>query len=89
MLQPIKDRIFATKVVAPDRTAGGLFVPTPENQNTYKAEVKYVGPYATEWLSPGDIVVLGKFTGETVTVDGEDFLIFSFDDILAIMLNNR
>jgi chaperonin GroES len=92
-IRPIHDRILAKRLAEEDKTAGGLFIPDTAKEKPLEARVIAVGTGKilengkTQPLSVkvGDKVLIGKYTGSEVKLDGEDHIILREDDILAIL----
>ena len=89
-LQPLEDRI----VVRPETTASGLVIPDTAQEKPQQGEVLAVGPGkrsdSTGELIPvdvnaGDTVIYSKYGGTEITSGGEDLLILSARDVLAIV----
>jgi chaperonin GroES len=93
MIRPLHDRILAKRLAEQDKTAGGLFIPDNAKEKPLEALVVSVGsgkilengqtlPLS---VKPGDQVLIGKYSGSEVKLDGEDHIILSEDDVLAIL----
>ena len=92
-IRPLFDRILAKRLAEEDKTSGGLFIPDTAKEKPLEASVVAVGsgkllengkiqPLA---VHVGDKVLIGKYTGSEVKLDGEDHIILREDDILAIL----
>ena len=93
-MQPLDDRIVVKPGDAEETTASGLVIPDTAKEKPQQGEVLAVGPGRrsdqTGDLIPldvkvGDIVVYSKYGGTEITVDGEDLLILTARDVLAIV----
>ena len=93
-LKPLDDRIVVRPSEAEEKTASGLVIPDTAKEKPQQGEVLAVGPGRrsenTGELIPvdvaaGDTVVYSKYGGTEITVDGEDLLILSARDVLAIV----
>jgi len=92
-VRPLHDRILAKRVVEEDKTAGGLFIPDSAKEKPLEALVIAVGSGKaldngkTQPLSvkPGDKVLIGKYSGADIKLDGQDHIILREDDVLAIL----
>ena len=92
-IQPLEDRIVVRPAEAEEKTASGLVIPDSAKEKPQQGEVLAVGPGRrsdTGELIPldinvGDTVVYSKYGGTEVSQDGEDVLILSGRDILAIV----
>ena len=92
-LQPLEDRIVVRPNDAEATTASGLVIPDTAKEKPQQGEVLAVGAGrrsdAGELIpmdvSSGDTVVYSKYGGTEITIDGEDLLILSARDVLAII----
>jgi chaperonin GroES len=93
-LKPLDDRIVVRPSEAEEKTASGLVIPDTAKEKPQQGEVLAVGPgrrsEQTGDLIPldvqvGDTVVYSKYGGTEITVDGEDLLILTARDVLAIV----
>jgi chaperonin GroES len=92
-LKPLEDRIVVRPSEAEEKTASGLVIPDTAKEKPQQGEVLAVGPGRRSEQSGdlipldvqvGDTVVYSKYGGTEITVDGEDLLILSARDVLAI-----
>ena len=92
-LKPLDDRIVVRPSEAEEKTASGLVIPDTAKEKPQQGEVLAVGPgrrsEQTGDLIPldvkvGDIVVYSKYGGTEITIDGDDLLILSARDVLAV-----
>ena len=93
-LKPLEDRIVVKTNEAEERTASGLVIPDTAKEKPQTGTVLAVGAgrrsEQTGEIIPldvkvGDTVVYSKYGGTEITVDGEDLLILSGRDVLAIL----
>jgi chaperonin GroES len=92
-IRPLHDRILARRLAAEDKTASGLIIPDTAKEKPLEARVIAVGSGkvldsgVTQALSvkPGDLVLIGKYSGSDVKLDGLDHIILREDDVLAIL----
>ena len=96
-LLPLYDRVVATRVAESEKTAGGLYIPDTAKEKPLEAFVVSVGngkildngqirPLA---VKAGDRVLIGKYSGSEVKLEGKDHIILREDDILAIIDNQE
>jgi chaperonin GroES len=93
-LQPLEDRIVVRPGEPEQTTASGLVIPDTATEKPQQGEVLAVGP-GKRWdntgelipmdVSVGDTVVYSKYGGTEITVKGEDLLILSARDVLAVV----
>ena len=93
-LQPLDDRIVVRPSESDQTTASGLVIPDTAKEKPQKGEVLAAGPgrrsEQTGDIIPldvkvGDNVVYSKYGGTEITIDGDDLLILSARDVLAIV----
>jgi chaperonin GroES len=92
-IRPLQDRIVLTRVEEETQTAGGIIIPdTAKEQSqegdvvaTGKGKVREDGKVTPLDVKKGDRVLFGKYAGNDVTIDGEDYVILREDDVLAVV----
>jgi chaperonin GroES len=92
-IRPLHDRVLARRIDEKDKTAGGLFIPDTAKEKPLEALVIAVGngkvldSGAIQPLSvkAGHKVLIGKYSGSEVKLDGKDHIILREDDILGII----
>ncbi|MDM4769443.1 co-chaperone GroES [Solimonas sp. SE-A11] len=92
-LRPLNDRVIVKRLEEEKKTAGGIIIPDAAAEKPLKAEVVAVGPgkrtedgkvHALD-VKKGDTVLIGKYSGTEVKVDGQDLVVLREDDILAVV----
>jgi chaperonin GroES len=92
-IKPLEDRIVVKAVEAEQTTASGLVIPDTAKEKPQEGEVLFVGPGRVDDsgnripvdVSVGDIVVFSKYGGTEVKYGGEELLILSARDVLAVV----
>ncbi|MBN2623263.1 MAG: co-chaperone GroES [Acidimicrobiales bacterium] len=93
-LQPLDDRIVVKPGESEETTASGLVIPDTAKEKPQQGEVIAVGPGKRSeqsgeiipvGVSVGDTVLYSKYGGTEVTVDGDEVLVLSARDVLAIV----
>ena len=92
-IHPLSDRVLVKRLdEAEEQSVGGIIIPDTAKEKPQEAEVVASGPGRLEdgnrvapEVSKGDKVLIGKYSGTEVKVDGDDYLIMREDDILAIV----
>jgi chaperonin GroES len=92
-IRPLHDRILARRIVAQDTTRGGLFIPDNAKEKPMEALVVAIGSgklldngtIQAITVKAGDKILIGKYTGSEVKLDGQDHIILSEDDVLAVL----
>jgi chaperonin GroES len=93
-IRPLEDRVVVTINDAQETTASGLVIPDTAKEKPQQGTVVAVGPgkrseqtgepIAVD-VSEGDVVLFSKYGGTEVKHDGEEYLILSARDILAVV----
>ena len=91
-LKPLADRVVVKQTKAEEKTKGGIILTSAAQEKPEVYEVLVVGPGGVVdgkeikmEVKAGDKVVMGKYTGTTVKLDGEEYTIVRQDDILAVV----
>lgn len=93
-LQPLGDRVvIKPKDEEEARTASGLVIPDTAKEKPQLGEVLAVGPGELTdsgervplEVKEGDIVVYSKYAGTEVKLEGEEYLVLSARDLLAVV----
>jgi chaperonin GroES len=87
-MKPINDRVVVKPAAADEKTTGGIIIPDTAKEKPQKGEVIAVGPGKdgnNMTVKKGDIVLYGKYAGQEINYNGEDYLIMREDDILVII----
>ena len=93
-ITPLEDRILVKPLDAEQMTASGLVIPDTAKEKHQEGTVIAVGPGKFDEdgekripmdVSVGDTVVYSKYGGTEITYGGEDYLILSARDVLAIV----
>ncbi|MEX0984537.1 MAG: co-chaperone GroES [Actinomycetota bacterium] len=93
-LQPLEDRIVVQASEGDQTTASGLVIPDTAKEKPQEGSVVAAGP--GRWnedgtgrvaldVKVGDVVIYSKYGGTEVKVDGEEYLILSARDVLAVL----
>jgi chaperonin GroES len=88
----LKGKVLAGKVLikpqeAEEKTASGIIIPDSAKEKPRAGTVVLVGaPKKDEEmeLKKGDVVLYGKYSGQELNIDGEDYLLLSQSDVLYI-----
>jgi chaperonin GroES len=91
-IKPLEDRIVVKPLDAEQTTASGLVIPDTAKEKPQEGEVLAVGPGRFEDgnrvpldVKVGDKVIYSKYGGTEVKVSGDELLILSARDVLAIV----
>ena len=92
-IKPLEDRLVIKAVEAEQTTASGLVIPDTAKEKPQEGEVIAVGPGRIDDngnrvpmdVSVGDKVIFSKYGGTEVKYDGDEYLILSARDVLAVV----
>jgi chaperonin GroES len=92
-IKPLGQRVLVKRIEAEDKTAGGIVLPDTAKEKPQEAEVVAIGTGGKDehgndivfTVKKGDRVLISKYGGTDVKIDGEDMLIISESDILGIV----
>jgi len=92
-IKPLEDRIVIKQVEAEETTASGLVIPDSAKEKPQEGKVVAVGPGRVSDngtripldVAVDDVVIYSKFGGTEVKYGGDDYLVLSARDILAIV----
>jgi chaperonin GroES len=92
-VKPLRDRVLVRRVEELEQKVGGIIIPDSAKEKPLEAEVIAVGSGRVLEsgkklpldLKAGDKVLIGKWSGTEVKVDGEDLLILKEDEILGVL----
>ena len=93
-IKPLEDRIVIRQLEAEQVTASGLVIPDTAKEKPQEGEVVAVGPGRIDDngnrvpldISVGDKVIYSKYGGTEVKFDGDDLLVLSARDVLAVVV---
>ena len=87
-LKPMADNILLKSTEAEATTSSGIILATTNKEKPAIYEVVSAGPGTKEvavTVAVGDKVVVGKYTGSEIKLDGEEYKFVKHDDILAVV----
>ena len=93
-IKPLEDRILVQPLDAEQTTASGLVIPDTAKEKPQEGKVLAVGPGRFDEdgekripmdIAVGDVVVYSKYGGTEIKFEGEDYLILSARDVLAVV----
>ena len=92
-IKPLEDRVVVKLAQAEQTTASGLVIPETAKEKPQEARVVAVGPGRVDDkgnrvpvdIAEGDVVVFSRYGGTEVKYQGEEYLILSARDVLAIV----
>ena len=92
-LRPLHDRVIVERLENETKTASGIVIPDNAAEKPDQGKVLAVGPGKRnekgDFIAPnvkvGDLVLFGKYSGQTVKVDGKELLVMKEDDLFAVI----
>ncbi len=91
-LKPLADRVVLTQSKAEEKTESGIFLTASAQEKPEIYEVTEVGPggmvegnEVKMEVKVGDKVLVGKYSGSKIKLEGEEYIIVRQSDILAIV----
>jgi chaperonin GroES len=92
-IRPLHDRVIVKRLDNERKTASGIVIPENVAEKPDQGEVVAVGPGKKDDngkliamdLKVGDRVLFGKYSGQTVKVEGEELLVMREEDIMGVI----
>jgi chaperonin GroES len=92
-VKPLKNGVLARRIEGEKTTRGGIAIPDMAKEKPQEAKVIAVGPgklyepgkRILMQVKEGDRILIGKYTGTETTIEGEELLIISEDEVLAVI----
>jgi chaperonin GroES len=92
-VRPLNDRIVVKRLEAEEKTKGGIVIPDTAKEKPKEGVVKSLGngklldngERAPLQVKENDRVIFSSYAGTEIKIDGEEYLIMSEDDVLAIV----
>ena len=91
--RPLHDRVVVRRLESEEKTKGGIIIPDTAKEKPQEGEVLAIGPGRIDDngnrvpldVSVGDKVIYSKYGGTEVKYSGEEYLILSARDVLAVI----
>jgi chaperonin GroES len=92
-VKPLGDKILVKRLEAEEKTASGLYLPQSAKEKPQQAKVIRVGTgkvldngkKADFQVKEGDTIILSKWGGTEIKIDGQDYIMLSEDEVLAVV----
>ena len=96
-LRPLHDRILVQRIEEEEQKVGGIIIPDSAKEKPQQGKVIAVGAGKADKdgkripldVKEGDTILFGKYSGQEVKVDGEDYLIMREDEVLAVVESKK
>jgi chaperonin GroES len=89
-ITPLHDRVLVRRLEEKESVKGGIIIPDTAKEKPQEGEVIAVGNGRREKgelipldVKPGDRILFGKYSGNDITIDDEEYMILKEDEILA------
>jgi chaperonin GroES len=90
---PLSDRVLVRRLEAAEEKRGGIIIPDTAKEKPQQGEIIAVGPgrvaedgkRVVPEVKKGQRVLIGKYAGTEVKIDGDEYVILREDDILGIV----
>ena len=92
-IRPLHDRVIIKRLESERTTASGIVIPDNAAEKPDQGEVVAVGPGRRDeagkliemGVKVGDRVLFGKYSGQSVKIDGEEFLVMREEVIMGVL----
>jgi chaperonin GroES len=95
-VKPLSDRILVRRIEEAEMKRGGIIIPDTAKEKPQQGEVIAVGPGKYEDgkrialdVKKGDKILMGKYSGTEVKIDGTDYIIMREEEVLAIVAESK
>ena len=92
-IRPLHDRVIVKRLEEERKTASGIVIPDAAAEKPDQGQILAVGPgkrdengkHVALDVKVGDRILFGKYSGQTVKVDGEELLVMREEDIMGVV----
>jgi chaperonin GroES len=92
-IRPLHDRIIIQRLDEGEQKVGGIIIPDTAKEKPQQGKViaagtgkiRDDGTRQTPDVKAGDLILFGKYSGQEIRLDGEDYLIVREDEVLGII----
>ncbi len=92
-VRPLHDRIIVQRLEEGEQKIGGIIIPDTAKEKPQQGKVIAVGQGKVKDdgkrqpldVQDGDTILFGKYSGQEIKIDGEDYLILREEEVLAIL----
>ena len=92
-VRPLHDRIIVSRIEEGEQKIGGIIIPDSAKEKPQQGKViaagtgklKDDGKKIPLDVKAGDLILFGKYSGQEIKLDGEEFLIMREDEVLAVI----
>src|SRR5512145_2490034 len=96
-VRPLADRVLVRRIEEKETMRGGIIIPDTAKEKPQEGEIVAVGPgrlsedgkrIALE-VKKGDRVLVGKYSGAEVKIDGTEYVILREDEVLGVLNKSK
>jgi chaperonin GroES len=92
-VKPLHDRILVKRIEESEQVVGGIIIPDTAKEKPQQGKVVAVGAGKIDDkgkrvaldVKDGDRILFGKYSGQEIKLDGEEFLIMREDEVLGVI----
>ena len=92
-VRPLHDRIIVHRIEEGEQKVGGIIIPDTAKEKPQQGKVIAVGKGKKKDdgkvvpmdVKAGDVILFGKYSGQEIKIDGEEYLIMREDEVLAVL----
>jgi chaperonin GroES len=92
-LRPLHDRILVERIEEGEQKVGGIIIPDTAKEKPQQGKVIAVGAGKADKdgkripldVKAGDTILFGKYSGQEIKVEGEEYLIMREDEVLGVI----
>ncbi len=93
-VRPLADRILVRRIEEKETVRGGIIIPDTAKEKPQEGEVVAVGPGRLSEdgktrvemdVKKGDRILIGKYSGTEIKIDGVEYVILREDDVLGVL----
>ena len=91
--RPLHDRILVQRIEEGEQKVGGIIIPDSAKEKPQQGKVVAVGNGKVKDdggrialdVKAGDLILFGKYSGQEIKLDGDEYLIMREDEVLAVI----
>lgn len=92
-VRPLHDRIIVQRIDEGEQKVGGIIIPDTAKEKPQqgkviaagKGKIKDDGEVVPMDVKAGDLILFGKYSGQEIKLDGEEYLIMREDEVLGVI----
>ena len=96
-VRPLHDRLIVQRIEEGEQKIGGIIIPESDKEKPQQGKVFAAGNGKTKDdgkrlpldVKAGDLILFGKYSGQEIKLDGEEYLIMREDEVLAVLDNGE